>query len=324
MTALRVAVWGLGTHAVKNIVPALQHCPGATLYGVCSRNTEVVARVANDARCVGWTAPEAMLDDPAVDAVYLSTPIALHETQGKSVLLAGKHLWCEKPFGMNAEATNALLTSSRDFGLSVGEGFMYLYHPHFLQLVRVLKAGRLGEVRGVSCRFGIPPLEHPGFRSDRTLGGGSFLDVGCYPVSAMVSLFPELEPDVLSAEVCAAPGSSVDNHGWAVLRYDSGVHAMLEWGTDCAYRNEIDIWGTGSSVSSERLFSKSSDHVPRFRFLDGHGNETWETGEAGNHFTAMFGAFRALVDDPASAESERLAIAKRARLMDRIRLKSTT
>ena len=295
MKDIQVAVWGLGSHAVRNILPALQMCPGVNLYGVCSRNREVLARIAREVACQDWSEPAPMLADPNVDAVYLSTPIGLHAVQGRTVLLADKHLWCEKPLTEDAEQATALLRLSRERGVTLGEGFMYLYHPQFIYLQAVLHSAKLGHVHSISCRFGIPPLQHPGFRNDPQLGGGAFLDVGSYPISAVTSLFPDSDPDILLAEIVATPGSPIDSSGRAVLRYDNDVVATLEWGINCAYRNEIDVWGNQGSVYSDRVFSKPADYVPRFRFLDLHGNESYASGEAENHFLAMLKSFRSLV-----------------------------
>ena len=174
----------------------------------------------------------------------------------------------------------------------------------------------------VACRFGIPRLDRPGFRIDRELGGGAFLDVGSYPIYAVTSLFPDSEPEVRFADIVVADGSPVDTAGQAILRYDGRVSVTLEWRINTAYRNEIDMWGSEGSVSSARVFSKPADYVPIFRFLDVHGNAHDESGTAANHFVAMFTAFRGLVDDPNRAEAERAQIARRAWLADCIRDRS--
>ena len=323
MKELQVAIWGLGAHAVRNILPAIQMCPGVTLYGVCSRNFEVVSRVVRELGCRSWMEPSEMIADPELDAVYLSTPIGLHAAHGQKVLAANKHLWCEKPLAVNAEQATALLKLSRQRGVTLGEGFMYLYHRQFLYLREVLQSARLGCIQSIWCRFGIPPLAQPGFRTDPKLGGGAFLDVGSYPISAVTALFPNSDPDVLFAEIITAPGSPVDSAGRAVLRYEGAVRATLEWGISCAYRNEIDVWGNEGSVYSDRVFSKPADYIPRFRFLDVHGKESYASGQAQNHFQAMLKSFRSLVDDPARAERERVLIARRARLVDAIRHQAT-
>lgn len=322
MRELQVAVWGLGSHAVRNILPALQVCPGIKLYGVCSRDTEVVSRIASELACESWSETDQMLADPKVDVVYLSTPIGLHALHGRTVLMADKHLWCEKPLGENADQVTSLLGLSRERGVTLGEGFMYLYHPQFKYLRELLWSGRLGQIHSIACRFGLPPLVHPGFRIDPQLGGGAFLDVGSYPISAAASFFPDSAPDILLAEITRAPGSPVDSAGRAVLRYENDVCVALEWGINRAYRSEIDFWGNEGSVSSERVFSKPADYVPRFRFLDLHGKESSESGKADNHFVAMIKSFRSLVDDSVGAERERLLIGRRAQLADSIRQQS--
>jgi predicted dehydrogenase len=254
-----------------------------------------------------------------VDAVFVATPIGLHAEHGRVVLAAGKHLWLEKPFTASLEGAELLTRMSRERGLTVGEGFMYLYHPQFARVRDIVQGGSLGYIHAVRCRFGIPTLEHPGFRADRALGGGAFLDVGSYPISAAAALFPTAWPDIRHADIVTSPRSAVDTAGSAVLYFPNGTRATLEWGTGCSYRNEIDIWGTTGSLMTSRVFSKPADYVPRFIFLDERGSERQENGVAENHFLTMFSAFRARVDDPAAAERERGDIVRRAKLADAIR-----
>jgi predicted dehydrogenase len=259
-----------------------------------------------------------MLEDPEVDVVYLSTPTGLHAPQGTSVLLRGKHLWCEKPFATNSGEAAALTRLSREQGVVVAEAFMYLYHPQFAYLQTVLNSGLLGYIQTVTCRFGIPPLDRSSFRSSRELGGGAFLDVGCYPVSAVVSLFPEARLEVAFSEILVEPGSPVDNAGRAILRC-GGMRIALEWGVGSSYRNEIDFWGEKGSLLSERIFSKPPDFEPRFRFLDLNGAERLESGQPANQFERMFLAFLDMLSDAPAAEKERLRIERCATLMDSVR-----
>jgi NDP-hexose-3-ketoreductase len=319
MSAISVAVWGLGPHALKNILPALRVARGIELCGVCTRNSEVLTRTVKEFQCRSWSVPSEMLEDGTVDAVYLSTPIGLHASQGLSVLEAGKHLWCEKPLAETSAQASGLVRVSRERGLTLAEGFMYLYHPQFLEIQKLMKSGELGCIHSITCRFGIPLLDRPGFRLNAQLGGGAFLDVGSYPISAMVSLFPDSDPEIPYSEIIRGAGALVDSAGRAILRYPNGVLASLSWAVGVAYRNEIDFWGSDGSLTSERIFSKPADYVPQFRYLDCHGGEIKRAGIPENHFVAMFNAFRGLVEDASKAEAERIMIERRARLANRIR-----
>ena len=131
MRNYNVVVWGLGPHAIRNILPAIRGCAGMKLYGVCSRNPEIVSKYAAEYECLGWTDEAAMLADPAGEVVYVSTPSGLHASQGRSVLNANKHFWCEKPLAETLADVLDLESLSRERGLSLAEGYMYLYHPQF-------------------------------------------------------------------------------------------------------------------------------------------------------------------------------------------------
>jgi NDP-hexose-3-ketoreductase len=323
MSVLRVAVWGLGPHAAKNILPAVAACSGLELAGAHSRSASAMAEARAQFGGMSWGTPDAMLADAGVDAVYVATPIALHAAHGEAVLRAGKHLWSEKPIVTRAAEADAFMALARPRQLVVAEAFMYLYHPQFRYIRDVLDSGRLGRIGSVVCRFGIPPLDRPGFRTDPALGGGAFLDVGSYPISAVTSLFPDADPEVSFSAIVVPAGSAIDTAGRALLRFDEDVSALLEWRINSAYRSEIDIWGTAGSMATELVFSKPADYEPRFRFLDGKGRATIEAGRAANHFVTMLEAFRDLVHDAAAAENERTLIARRAHLVDRIRSRST-
>ena len=315
-----IAVWGIGPHARRNIVPAILTCRQFELRGLCSRGQGTVAELAAELGCRYWVDPESMLADGDVEVVYLSTPIGLHAAHGQQILAAGKHLWCEKPLAANLAQVHALLAMARKTQASVAEGFMYLYHPHFAALAELSCSSMIGTIRSFSCSFGIPPLERPGFRLTPALGGGAFLDVGCYPISTAAALFPNLQPEILTAELVRGSNAAIDCSGRAILRYPGVTRAVLEWGTDCAYRNEVNVWGSHGSLRSDFVFSKAPGHVPSLELRDLRGNTSTVTVAPANHFECMLNAFHATLRDAGAAERERERILERAALMERIRI----
>lgn len=318
MRPLRVAVWGLGRHAINKILPAISSVSGLELYGVCSRNISNVSSCAELWNCKGWSAPTPMLLDPLVDIIYVATPIGLHHEHGRQVLNAKKHFWCEKPLTCRLEKTLELLELSRYNGLSVCEGHMYLHHPQFKKLSSYVNDGKLGSIMSIDCRFGIPMLEKAGFRSDPDLGGGALFDVGCYPISAIQALFPDTTVDISYSNILVPDGSAIDTAGQAIIALSNGTTAHLEWRTNCSYRNEINIWGEKGSVFSDKVFSKPPDHIPEYRLRNTQGVETTEYGEAADHFALMLQYFRSTVYDLKASEAERHRIAGRAEMLHQI------
>ena len=135
----RIAVWGLGRHAISNILPVLSSMEEIALHGVCSRTETVVNECAKKWDCLGWIDPAQMLVDQSVDIVYLATPIGLHASQGRQVLEAGKHLWCEKPLTCDLADAQMLVQLAKKKGLTLAEGFMYLDHPQFTRVTRFVQ-----------------------------------------------------------------------------------------------------------------------------------------------------------------------------------------
>lgn len=312
----RIVVWGLGQHAIKNILPAISILKELSLYGVCSRSTLVAKDCAEKWNCHSWTDADQMLADPLVDIVYLATPIGLHAEQGMQILSAGKHFWCEKPLTCNLSDTNKILQVAKDRMLTVTEGFMYLDHSHFNRVYNFIHKKEKGDIKSIICRFGIPPLNNPGFRKTKELGGGAFWDVGSYTVSALLALFPNQPVEILYCEKLNESNSIVDNEGRALLRFSGKITAYLEWSVDYGYRNEIDIWAQKGSLFTDKIFSKSLSYRPYLRLRNLEGVESCEYLEQGeNHFVKMFCRFYDTLENPKLAMKEAGNILRRAEVL---------
>src|SRR6266545_2135235 len=120
---LKVAVWGLGRHALNTILPAIKASSHTELVGVYTRNQEVARLACEKHNCLSWPEEESMLNDPRVDAVYLSTPIGLHHQQGMAVVDSDKHLICEKSLSHSKETSLKLIDRARHKGLLLCETF---------------------------------------------------------------------------------------------------------------------------------------------------------------------------------------------------------
>ncbi len=302
-----VAVWGIGPHARRNVLPAFRSSPSTVLVGVSTRDRGVGEDVAHAHGCRYWADPAAMLADPRVHAVYLATPIGVHFTQGMQVLRAGRHLWCEKSLASSLSESRTLIATAREAGLAVFETFMYRYHPQFRTIQARVADPSFGDVVGLSCRFGLPPLDAPGFRGSRALGGGALHDVGCYVVSAASALLgPGLE--VVHSDLHTPPGAEVDRDGVAVLRAPSGASSLLQWGGERAYRADLMVWGERGSLDAERVFSKPRDLTTTVRLRDLRGNVEEVPIPAADAFAEMLTRFAAAsVQDGARAELMREA-----------------
>ncbi len=293
---VRLAIWGVGYHAEKNILPAIDVCNAVELAGVCSRNQKNARAAADRWGGIVWPDAAAMLSSEDVDAIYLCTPIGLHYEQGLAVIRAGKHLLCEKALTDRAERSLALIDAAQCEGIALSEAFMYQFHPQFESLSDLTRAGDFGGVEALSCWFGMPLLENPGFRSSAELGGGAFLDVACYPISLAGQLIDGL-PRVSSFRLDKSSNDEVDRGGHATLEFPGGEVASLEWGFGRAYRNEVSVWGKKKSVWADRIFSKSPDYESHILLRDQRGQEEQIRIKSANAFAEMLTNFASATSD---------------------------
>lgn len=289
-SALRVAVWGLGGHARRTAVPALQAARGIEIVGVWTRDAAVRAEVAADLDVTAYASDEALLSDTRVDVVYLATPVGLHHEQGGRILAAGKHLWCEKSLTGSLDEAHDLIAQAERADLALCETVMFLHHPQVATVQALIDAGRLGRVRTIRARFGFPHLDPSNIRYAADLGGGALNDAGCYPLSAALAL-GHGAPTEVHARLGSDGEHAVDTEGWAQLVWSDGLVAQLEWGFGRAYRNEIEIWGEGGILSVERAFSKPATLATTLTLTPQPGTPEGIAVAAADQFALMFERF---------------------------------
>jgi predicted dehydrogenase len=146
---IKAAVVGTGFIGVVH-VEALRRL-GVKVTGIVGSSPE---RAAEKARAAGLPVPypsfEAMLADPAVEVVHLTTPNHLHHEQVKAVLAAGKHVVCEKPLAMNSEETSELLRLAEDSGLVHAVNFNIRFYAQNQAARARVQTGEIGDVRLIS------------------------------------------------------------------------------------------------------------------------------------------------------------------------------
>ncbi|MFE0015890.1 aldo/keto reductase [Mesorhizobium sp. NPDC059054] len=198
---------------------------------------------------------DALLADPAVDAVYIATPHPGHAEWAIKALEAGKHVLVEKPMGLTAFEADAMMHAARKAGRFLGEAYMYRLHPQTLKLVELIKAGAIGEVRLIRSTFGyaMPSVmpEHRLYAND--LAGGAILDVGGYPVSiARLIAGAAAGKPFLDPESVAGAGhlgtTGVDEWASALLRFAGGIVAEVSCSISLTQDNVLRIFGTKGRI----------------------------------------------------------------------------
>jgi predicted dehydrogenase len=148
---VRVAVVGYGYWG-PNLVRNLNELPHAEVRWLCDKSD-----AARDRAKLRYpqllTTPDFddVLADDEVDGVIVATPVSTHYGVAKAALLAGKHVFVEKPLAASAREALELGTISSEEGLVLMPGHTFLYSPPVNMIRDLIHAGTLGEIYSISA-----------------------------------------------------------------------------------------------------------------------------------------------------------------------------
>jgi predicted dehydrogenase len=123
---------------------------------------------------------EALLADPAIDAVYIPLPNRLHVEWSLKAMKAGKHVLCEKPMAMQAEDFDQLIAVRDAAGVLAAEAFMIVHHPQWQRARQLLADGVVGRLWRIDGAFSFNNRDAGNIRNQADMGGGGLRDIGVY------------------------------------------------------------------------------------------------------------------------------------------------
>jgi predicted dehydrogenase len=166
---------------------AIRFVAGATR--TVSPETEAFAK---DKRLRLAPSYEALLADPAIDAVVLATPHSMHAGQVIAAAAAKKHVFCEKPFTLTKREAEDAVAAVRKAGVTLGLGYNRRFHPEMTKLRERIRSGELGTVLHVEATMTFPNAlflkpSHWRAQRDETPCGG-LTPMGVHAVDGMIDL----------------------------------------------------------------------------------------------------------------------------------------
>jgi predicted dehydrogenase len=227
---IRAAIIGLGTwgqnlvRSVQGVSPAIQFVAAATRTPEKSREFAVT----HELRML--PSYEAALADPQVDAVVLATPHSMHTGQIVAAAAAGKHVFSEKPLGLDAASAQRAAQACADRGVTLGVGYNWRFQPALREIRRLIDDGSLGRVLHIEGNFCGPsayrfPQGH--WRHDPQEGpAGGMTGRGVHVIDAMLYLAGHVD-QVMAQSARLAQDFGMDDTTSMLLRFASGATGYL-------------------------------------------------------------------------------------------------
>ncbi|BBL77382.1 Gfo/Idh/MocA family protein [Methylomagnum ishizawai] len=281
--------WGiLGAARVnERLLPAIVEARNSELAAIASRRpgaaAACLARYAPGHGAKTYDALEPLLEDPAVEAVYLPLANQEHAEWGLKALEAGKHLLCEKPMALRVADIEAIERAALERGLVAMEGFMYRFHPQHRRIRDLLDAGVLGDIRSVRATYSFTMRPARMYRIDRPpeQGGGAMWDIGCYAIHSLRTYLDT--PPLAVAALAHHNAHGADTGMSGVVDFGGGRHGLFDFSFERARRSEYEIIGTQGGAKCHTVWQLPGD-TPVVSWWTEDGREGVERLAPANHF----------------------------------------
>jgi predicted dehydrogenase len=255
--------------AVEKVIPAMQQSARCHIAAIASRDpakAETAAKALGIPRAYG--SYEALLADPAIEAIYNPLPNHLHVPWTVRAMESGKHVLCEKPIALNGVEAEQLLTARARTGRIVAEAFMVRHNPQWQRARALAQGGALGEVRAIQTFFCYFLLDPANVRNQADIGGGGLMDIGCYAILTARYVFGA-EPLRVAALIDRDPTLRTDRLSSALMEFPSGRHLTFTCSTQLAPHQRVTIVGTKARAELLIPFNAPNDRPCRIVIDDG-------------------------------------------------------
>ncbi len=265
--------------AFTAVAPLFQPRLGPRLQVVADVNATAAERARDRFGFARATADwRALVADPAVELVSITSPNILHKEMALAAITAGKHVYCEKPLALTAEDARELTLAAEAAGVRTMVGYNYLCSPAIRHIKKLLDEGELGRLTYLRCAFEEDYMADPAvpfsWRCERAkAGSGALGDLGSHAISlarllggSIVEVLGETAM-VVPERAVAPPGGdlqfarveqpaemrTVENEDIAhcLFRFESGVlGSMIASRTAWGRKNgpDFELYGTLGGV----------------------------------------------------------------------------
>ncbi|MGD0481003.1 MAG: Gfo/Idh/MocA family oxidoreductase [Terracidiphilus sp.] len=252
MSKINWVLAGIGDIARKRVIPAIQSEPRSLLYGFITRDA---AKALEFPGAKSWATVEEAVADPAVDAVYISLPVALHAQAAITALRAGKHVLCEKPMAIDFAHAEQMVAEAHASGRFLGVSYYRRLYPKLVRARQLVKEGAIGRplLAEANCHSWLDTEGRNWLTDPALAGGGPLYDTASHRIDAMNFLFGKVERacGLLSNTVHRM---SVEDSATVLMQLPGGVHGVIDvrWNAHVP-RDQFRIIGEEGEINLDPL-----------------------------------------------------------------------
>ncbi len=209
---LGIALVGLGSYSTHQLAPALLETDYCRLAAIVTGTPEKEQVWANKYQLpkehiYNYNNFDTIINDTAVDIVYVVLPNSMHADFCIRAAKAGKHVICEKPMAINTEECQAIIDACEQANVKLSVGYRMQSEPYTQEVKRLVKEQTFGKVNYISVDAAYKNGGNwDQWRLDKKLsGGGALLNMGVYAIQGVIYGTGELPISVTAQEFSTRP-----------------------------------------------------------------------------------------------------------------------
>ena len=248
---IRAAIVGMGTWG-QSLVASVQGTSDLIRIVAGTTRTPGKAEAFAAKHGIGMAdSYERVLADPGIDAVILATPHSMHTDQIEAAARAGKHVFVEKPLGLDAAGAQHAVEACQQHGVTLAVGYNWRFQPALREIRRMLDDGRLGKLLHLEGNFCGPSAYRFGrehWRHDREeVPAGGMTGRGVHVVDAMLYVAGPIE-SVVAQSQRLAQDFGVDDTTSMLFRFAGGPTGYLGTVIATAETWRMQVFGSNGWV----------------------------------------------------------------------------
>lgn len=256
--------WGvLGTAGIArgHTLPGMLLAEHCNLYAIAGRSMEKAESYKDTFGFEkAYDSYEALLCDPAVEAVYIPLPNELHYQWAIKALQAGLHVLCEKPLAPTVEQMEEMYRTAEENGVFLMEAYAYLHSPLMAAIKEDLP--KIGKLCYAESTFITSDYDVSNIRMRKETYGGSLYDLGCYCTSQLLWLLEEA-PQTVQA-IGTFSEQKVDSYTTALMTWPDGKKAVIQCGMVLATEqgkriDRLQLHGENGKIVSDMQFNQHGE-----------------------------------------------------------------
>ena len=255
MTApVRFAILGFGHHAVRRLLPAFARSERTKLVGMWRRDQNAAKQNCAEYHIArNFATREELCASPEVDAVFITSPDAMHRDDTLLAVKHGKAVLCEKPVAMNAAEAREMSDAAKAAGVLYGVAQNFRYNRSLDWMREQIRAGKIGRPQLAHVEFAYPAERAPRkWIMDPTLAaGGPIADVGVHCIDALRYVLGEDVRSVSTLATKARAQDAVEATASLQMEMTGGMLANVTVSARAPYRTLMEITGGDGVLVAE-------------------------------------------------------------------------